>query len=237
MRVECFFVAELLQRLEQQGGALRPHAVEVAAALSRDQYPAALEASTELTRVLDMFVTTTEVLQDHVVAHDGMGKPGGSFGELALRARGMVVIGQFGLLRDAFRDPAVQARTRGWFVDPVQGITDVDAFVRERLSKIHAIWMPYREGEPQLPGMTDSDRASLYRITVRVAGGALRELRDQPPLARFLEKGVAATDLSEIQLACRQIDAVLCLHIDVEGRQLLPKPRPVHATNGASEKR
>jgi hypothetical protein len=237
MRVECFLVAEMLQRLEQQGGAIRPRAVEVAAALSNDQYQAALEASTELTRVLDMFVTTTKVLLDHVVAHDGMGRLGGSFGELALRARGMVVNAQLGLLRNAFRDPVVQARTRGWFVDPVQGITDVEAFVHDRLSKIHAIWMPYRQDQPQIPGMTDSDRASLYRITVRVAQRAQRGLRDEPPLARFLDKGVAATDLHEVHLACKQIETVLCLQIDVEGRHVLLQPRLIHATNGAAEKR
>jgi len=76
MRDESYIVAELLQRWEQQGAALRPNAVEIATALNkdnRDEYPAARAASAELTRTLETFVATTEMLEGHVTARDGMG--------------------------------------------------------------------------------------------------------------------------------------------------------------------
>jgi hypothetical protein len=238
MRTESYVVAELLQRLEQQGGAIRPHVVEVATALSQDQYPEALEASTALTRMLDMFVATSELLQDHIVAHDGMGDLGESLGELALRARGLVIVAQLDLIRDALREPAAQARVRDWFVGRTQCIDDVSAFVHERLISIHAIWLPYRQDKPQPRGMTDHDRMSLYRTAVRVAQRALRELRDEPELARFLDRGVAATDLPEVHLACKQITTVLGLQIDVNpGHQQPRSRRRIAASDIATERR
>ena len=223
MRTESYIVAELLQRLEQQGGALGPHAVEVAAALSQDQYSAALEASTILTRLLDKFVATTELLQDHIVAHDGMGALGESLGELALRARGLVVAVQLDLLCEAFRAPAVQVRARGWFVGQLQGIADVRARVHDGLTKIHAIWTPYRRDQAATPGMTDTERVTVYRTMVRVAQRALRDLRDEPELARFLDRGLAATDLPEVHLPCKQIDAMLALQIGIDPTRPLPR--------------
>jgi len=231
MRFESYVVAELLQRLEQQSAELRPNAVEIATVLNKDnkdEYPTALEASAGLHRALDAFVAITEMLEDHIVAHDGMGELGESLGELELRARGMVLVAQIDRLSEVFGDHAVEARTRGWFIGKVQGITDVVAFVRGQLTKIHAMWMAYRQDQPLLPGMTDTDRANLYRTMVRVAQRAMRELWNEPELARFLDCGLAATDLVDVNLACKQIVSVLGLQI---------KPRRICATNGAAARR
>jgi hypothetical protein len=231
-------MAEMLQRMEQQSAAVRPCAVEIAAALSRDEYPAALEASAELHRALDALVATTELLEDHVVAHDGMGELGESVGELALRARAMVLAAQFDLLCEALREPAAQARAHGWFVGRFQGITETAVFVRERLNTIHAIWVPYRQSQPQPPGMTDTDRVSIYRTAVRVAQRALCELRDEPELAQFLNRGATATDLPDVHSACKRILGVLGLHIDVEpGGPPTPRPRRFRVANGRTERR
>jgi hypothetical protein len=236
MRLESYLVVEMLQRLEQQGGVLRRHAVEIATALSKDEYPAALESSAEVHRVLDKFVSTIKMLREHIVAHDGMGRLGEAFGELTLRARALVLGAQLGLLRDALRGPAAQARARGWFVDPYPGIDELTAFVHGRVTAIHAIWMPYRQGQPQPPGMIDTDRANIYRTVVRVAQRALCELPDEPALARFLDHGIEAADLPEVQLSCRQIVTVLSLQIDLgPGQQLLRKPRRLVAMNRAAE--
>src|SRR5262245_44554443 len=112
MRMDSIVVAELLQRWEQQGAGLRPNAVEITAALNKDMrggFPVALEASAELHKALDAFVATSEMLEEHVVTHDGMGNLGESLDELALRARAMVVIAQLDRLGAAFGDPVVEA--------------------------------------------------------------------------------------------------------------------------------
>src|SRR5947209_1039746 len=101
MTIESYLVAEMLQRLEQQLTMVRPNAIEIAAAISRDQYPAALTASAELHRALDAFVATTEILEDHIVARDGLGPLGDAIGELALRGRGLVIVAQLDLLQTA----------------------------------------------------------------------------------------------------------------------------------------
>lgn len=232
MRSESYVVAEMLQRMEQQNQQLRPHAVEVAAALSKDEYPTALQAAAELHHALDTFVATSEVLRGHIVAHDGMGKLGESLGELALRARTFVLVAQLDLLREELCDPAARMRTRGWFVGRFQGIADVDAFVRQRLDTIHGLWLPYRQDKPQPAGMTDADRVNLYRTMIRVAQRALHALRDEPDLARFLDSGLAATDMIQIHLACRQIVAMLGLQLDTEPTCCrLRRPLQI-ATNG-----
>lgn len=236
MQLESYVVAEMLQRLEQQGAALRRHAVEVATAVGKDEYAAALDVSGEVHRVLDKFVSTMEVIQEHVVAHDGLGQLGEAFGELTLRARALVFKTQLGVLRDGLRTPAAQARVQGWFVESCRGIDALTAFAHERLTTIHAIWMPYREGQPQPPGMTDADRANIYRTVVRVAQRALCELPDEPELSRFLAHGMAANDLPEIQLACRQIVSMTGRPLDLgHGRHLVRKPRPVLVANGTPE--
>jgi hypothetical protein len=211
MRSESFIVSEMLQRMEQQNQLLRPAAVEVAAALCKDEYPTALEAAADLHRVLGSFVATTEALQEHVIARDGMGDLGESLDELALRARTLVLRAQLELLREELRETGAHARARDWFVGRFQGIADVDAYIRERLDRIHALWLPYRRDQPQQDGMTDPERASLYRTMVRVAQRQLQALCDDPDLAEFLASGLAATDLVEIHLACRQIVTVLGL--------------------------
>src|ERR1700753_661791 len=109
MRLESYLVVEMLQRLEQQRGALRRHAVDIATALSKDEYPTALDSSAEVHRVLDKFVATMDVIEDHIVAHDGLGALGESCGELTLRARVLVLGAQFDLLRDALRSPPIRA--------------------------------------------------------------------------------------------------------------------------------
>jgi hypothetical protein len=84
--------------------------------------------------------------------------------------------------------------------------------------------------------MTDADRANIYRTVVRVAQRALCELPEEPALARFLERGIEATDLPEVQLSCRQIVAVLGVQIDLgPGRQPARKPRRVAVMNGVAE--
>jgi hypothetical protein len=221
MSVEAFLVAEMLQRMEQQIPVIRPQAVEIATALSKDEYLAARKASAALHRALDSFVTTTQLLQDHIVANDGLGELGASLGELVLRGRGLVLVANLDVLCNVFRDPAVQARAHGWFAGQVGGIADVRARVSDRLSKIHAIWTPHRPDQAALPGMTETERTTLYRMMVRVAQRELRNVRHEPEVARLLSHGMAATDLPEVHLACNQIDAVLTMQIDIE------PPRPV----------
>lgn len=240
MRVESYLVAEMLQRLEQQLTTLRPLAVEIPSALGRDQFSAALEASDELHRALDAIVATTEILRDHIVQRDDLGKLGEALGELVLRARSFVIVTQFDLLQAGLTDATMQARTRGWFIGRFQdqGIVDVRARVQERITQIHGIWKPYRQDQPPLPGMTDAERMSVYRTMVRVAQRALGELFSEPDLAWFLEHGAAATDLPEVHVACKQIVTVLNVQIDVElTRPLLRRPRRVGAPNAAMERR
>jgi hypothetical protein len=234
MRTDSFVVAEMLQRMEQQSQLLRPRAVDIATALNKDAYPTALEATEELHHALNTFVSTSQVLQGHVVAHDGMGALGESLGELALRARGLVVRAQLDVLCEELRDPAAQARARGWFAGRLRSIADVDAFLRDRLDHLQGLWLPYRQDKPQQPGMTDADRSTLYRTMVRVAQRALQALRDEPDLARFLDGGLLATDLIQIHLACRQLVTVLGLRLDVEpASSLLRRSRRI-AINGSS---
>jgi len=155
-----------------------------------------------------------------------------------LRARTSVLVAQIRSLRDLLREPAVQARTRGWFVGQCQDIDGLDAFIESKLTTIHAVWKPYRQDRPQPAGMTESDRVNLYRTAVRVAQRALCALRVEPELSRVVDSGIAATDLFEINVACRQIDTVLCLRIDVEpGRRRAPTTRTICVDTSTTEKR
>jgi hypothetical protein len=226
MGIDSYVVAEMLQRLEQQSAAIRPYVAEVAAAVGRDHYPAALEASAELHRLLDAFVATREALQDHVVANDGLGELGESLAELTLRARGMVLVAQLRLVRDALCDPAVQTRSLNWFSGRFGGIEQMTTFIQEQLTSIHGIWMPYRQDRPQPAGMTEAERVSVYRTVVRVAQRELCKLREVPDIARFLDRGGAATDVPEIHLACKRISIALTLETDAEaGRYRQHQPR------------
>ncbi len=240
MRVESYLVAEMLQRLEQQLATLRLQGAQLATALGRDQYAAALEASDELYRALDAIVATTEILRDHIVRRDDLGKLGEGLGELVLRARSFVIVTQFDLLQAGLAEPAVEARTRGWFTGQFegQGIAEVRTHVRARLAEIHATWRPYRQDQPLVPGMTETERTSICRSMIRVAQRALAELFGEPDLAWFLEHGAAATDLAEIHVACKQIVAALNVQIDVElSRPLLRRTRRAAPPSGAMERR
>lgn len=218
MRVESYLIAEMLQCLEQQTLMVRPNAVDLAAALSKEDYLLALDATAALERVLEVLVTTGEGLRAHIVARDRMGEICESPGELALRASTLVIVTQLDILREELRDPVVQPRVRNWFRGRFQGqgIVEVGAFVDERLRQIHGRWLPYRRDQPLLIGMTDGDRAELYRTMIRVAQGALHALIDEPDLAQFLDGGLAATDLVQVHLACRQICSVLHQPVEVD---------------------
>jgi hypothetical protein len=234
MSVEAYLVAEMLQRMEQQIPVIRPQAGDIAVALSKDEYPAAREASAELHRTLDAFVAATQMLRDYVIANDRLGPLGEAFGELTLRARALVLDAQLELLHVALSAPALQKRIRAWFVGQFSAIADVITHVRNRVTKVHAIWLPYRADQPQLPGMTDADRAKIYRTMLRVGQRALAELPDEPAFVRFLDCGMAANDLPDVQLACKRIDMVLWLQLDIElGRQGQRRPRRNVAANGA----
>jgi hypothetical protein len=237
MRIESYLLAEMLQRMEQQTAVIRPYAVTIVTTLSREAYPAALEALAELHRALDAFVATTKLLQEHVVAHDGLGKMGESLGELTLRARAMVLRAQLDLVREALGEPAAHARAQAWFVGRVLGIGELVTFVLDRLTEIHAIWTPYRQNQRQPPGMMEADRENLYRTAIRVAQRALCELRDEPEVARFLDGGSMATDLPEVHLACKRIDTVLGLQFEVEpGRQASRKHRCARTSHHFTER-
>lgn len=237
MGIESYLVAEMLQRLETQAGLLRSHVAEIATSLSKDEYWQARDASAELHRTLDAFVNTTRILQDHVITSDGMGKIGESLGELALRARAMVVVDQLAVLSDALNDTAARERAQRWFVGRCHGVADLVAFVHERIAQIHATWTPYRQDQPLRPGMTEQDRSSLCRTAIRVAQRALCELRDELELACFLDSGAAATDLPEIHQACTRIDIVLGLQLDCEaGRMTSRKQRRSRTPNGVPER-
>lgn len=208
MRLDAFLVAEMLQRMEHNGALLRPHAAEIAASISREQYEAARKASALLQRALEAFVATTELLRKYVVSRDGLGEAGDSV-ELALRARVLVFSELIPVLCEALAEPALRKRVSGWLAGSLRSVEELASFVTRRLVSVRAIWMPYRPGEPQPPGMTDGDRASLHRTTIRVALRALSALRTDPDFARLLDEGLAATDLPVIHGACTQIIAVL----------------------------
>lgn len=236
MGIESYLVTEMLQRLEAQGAMLRPHAAAIATSLSKDEYPEAREASAGLLRALDGLVNTTKVLRDHVVATDGMGELGESLGELILRARGLVVLDQFNVLRHAMESPAARAWTQGWFGGRCQDIDGLVVFVRDRIAQIHATWTPYRADQPQPPGMTEPDRSSFYRTAIRVAQRALCELRDEPEPARFLDAGIAASEVPDLHEPCKRIDMVLGLQLDGEALRTPPRRRRSRTPNGVPER-
>ncbi len=236
MRVESYLVAELLQRMEQQNAALRPFTVDLVTNLNADDFSAALDASMELHRVLDSLVATRALLEDYVVAHDGMGAIGDSVGELALRARALLLTSEFDMLRQAIDDPAVHARSRNWFSGKFQSIADMIAFVRDGIAQVHAIWMPYRRDQRELPGITTAQRANVYRTMIQVAECTLRDLLREQELARFLARGAAANDLPELHLRCKRIVHVLRTEIDIDpAARLTRRPRRMLQAGGETE--
>jgi hypothetical protein len=235
MRFDPRNVVELLLRLEQQGMAFRPLTAEIAAALNKGDFQRALEISGRLHSVLESIVATKALIREHVLEADGLGEPGESLGELAIRARAVVILMELGHLRDALRDEPLVMRTTGWFVGRFRDIDDVVAFFREGLDKITRIWRPYRQDQPLLSGMSCGDRVTMYLTTIRVAQRALRELGDEPALAQLLEKGVVATDSPEVQIACKRIVTVLGIQVDVEPDRLPPpRRRPAAIATSAS---
>jgi hypothetical protein len=238
MRLESFVITEMLQHLEQQGAALVPRFDEIAEAIDRGECATALAASAALHRALDALVATTATLQVHVVANDGLGELGESLGELAVRASGLVLVSQLGRLREALRDAAAQARARRWLAGGYQDIEQIIASVREKVMGVHALWLPHRPSRAQSAGIADPDRVSMYRTAVRMAQRALRELRRDPDLARLVDGGLSARDLSEIHMSCIQIDTALRVQIDVElGRHMLPRPSRLSASSDATGRR
>jgi hypothetical protein len=227
MRFDPRNVVELLLRLEQQGMAFRPLTAEVAAALNKGDFQLALEISGRLHSVLESIVATKALIREHVLEADGLGEPGESLGELAIRARTMVILMELGHLRDALRDEPSRARITGWFAGRFQGIDDIVAFFRDGLDRINRIWRPYRQDQPLLSGMSCADRVTMYLTTIRIAQRALRELGDEPDLAQIFEKGVAASDSPAVQIACKRIVTVLGIQVDVEpDRRPPPRRRP-----------
>ena len=225
MRFDPRNVVELLLRLEQQGMAFRPLTAEVAAALNKGDFQLALEISGRLHSVLESIVATKALIREHVMEADGLGEPGESLGELAIRARTMVILMELGRLRDALRDEPSRARITGWFAGRFQGIDDVVAFFRDGLDRINRIWRPYRQDQPLLSGMSCADRVTMYLTTIRIAQRALRELGDEPDLAQIFERGVTASDSPEVQIACKRIVTVLGIQVDVEPDRRLPLRR------------
>jgi hypothetical protein len=175
-------------------------------------------------------VATKALIREHVLEADGLGEPGESLGELAIRARAVVILMELGHLRNALRDEPLVMRTTGWFVGRFRDIDDVVAFFREGLDKITRIWRPYRQDQPLLSGMSCGDRVTMYLTTIRVAQRALRELGDEPALAQLL-----ATDSPEVQIACKRIVTVLGIQVDVEPDRLPPpRRRPAAIATSAS---
>lgn len=235
MRFDPCKIVEMLQRLEQQGKVFRPLVAEVAAALSKGEFQTALETNGRLHSVLESIVTARGLLREQVIHADGIGEPEQSLGELAIRAAGMVIIMEIGRVHDALRDPATLACTTAWFVGRFQRFDDVAAFLRDELCKINGIWKPYRQDQPQLTGVSDADRLTMYLTTVRIAQRALRELGQNRDVAYFLESGAGAANLPDVCTACMQIAIVLGLQIDVEPhRHLTSHPRSFGATGTAS---
>ncbi len=236
MRIDPRNIVEMLQRLAQQGAKFRPLVAEVATAVSKGDFRAALELNGKLQGVLESIVASTALLREQVIHADGMGEPGESLGELAIRARGVVIAMQMGHLRDALRDAAVVSRVHEWFVGKYRSIDDVAMFFRDGLHRINGIWRPYRCDQPALAGVSRADRLTMYLTTVRIAQRALQELGDDPDLAMFLEKGASAIELPDVHTACKQILTVLGLHIDVEPWRSPPAHRHrVNPTNSVTE--
>jgi hypothetical protein len=237
MTVQVYFVAETLQRMEQQNALIRPHAVSIAAAIQSSQYPVALQASESLHRALKAFVEMSARVRDHVATNDGMGELGDEVGELALRARSFVVTSHLDLVRDVLQETKHRERTHDWFGGQLTDIASLRAFVMGKLQAIHNTWLPYRAGQPQ-PGMLESEQTTTYRLMIRAAQRRLYDLRDEPEITRFLTKGIEAMDLPSVQLACKHIDMVLGLEIDVDtGRPTYRKRVRIGTPPGVPEQR
>jgi hypothetical protein len=233
MTVHVYFVAETLQRMEQQNALIRPHAASIAAALQANQYRVALQTSESLHRTLKAFVEMSARVRDHVAANDGMGVLSDEVGELALRARAFVVTSHLESLSDVLQN-SYHERTREWFGGDLADIAKLRTFMLDKLQAIHSTWLPYRAGQSH-PGMLESEQAATHRLMIRAAQRRLCELRNEPDIERFLMNGIAATDLPKVQLACKHIDMVLGLEIDVEAGRLMRKRVRIGTPPGVPE--
>lgn len=224
MGIESYVVAEMLLRLEEHNAVLKPQFAEVAAAMHCGDWANALSASGELSRILDVLVTATNSLEDYVVAHDGFGATGDSVLELGLRARSMVLLAQLDVLRQAAVKPETSTRMSAWF-GHFNSFDGIDAFIRQSIEEVHRIWRPFATNQPPSQGMTLSEQASVYRTMVQVAHRQMRVLVDNRTLTAFLDKGIAATDIPDVHLACKRIASVLATEFDVTlGRGMRKSP-------------
>lgn len=213
MKLDPRAVVELLQRLERQCADHRPHLADVALALSKSDFAAAMKATGILHGILESIIATRARLRDYIVSLDGLGEPG-SLIELAIRGRRVVIKMQVSRLREALRDAAME-RTRGWFVGKFRHIDDVLAFLDELIKSSRA-WECYRDGQPAPDGMKGVDRVTMYRTTVGIAQRSMRRLGADPDLQHFLRSGAAVTDWDEVHAGCAQIASALAGEIDLE---------------------
>jgi hypothetical protein len=234
MRLESYLVAEMLKGLDSQAAKLRSHTATIAKALSAQDHPMALEAARALETALGKFVATTGLLEQHIVAQDGLGALGEALDELILRARARVVQEAIGQLRAALVPVDGQGRSGDWYIGRFRCFADVATFVEERIAQVHGYWRPYRHDQPRLAGMTEADRELVYNAMLRTGQSALRLLDQEADLVCFLEAGARATDLPAIQQACRAIASMLGFRIEVEPGCSLRRPRAA-PLSGAAE--
>jgi hypothetical protein len=230
-------VIEALQCLEGHLGVHRSHLAHVVSALSGGHYASAMTEADHLRNTLGSVVVMCNRLHDNVVPADGLGRAVESIGELALRARRLVIIRQIAYLRDVLREPAASSRARNWFIGRFESIHDVATFFHDELHRINAIWIQYREDDAA-PHISSTDRVTLYRASVRVAQRALRDLLEQPDLAQFLRAGLAMADWPAVHTAFTEIAAALAVQVDtVSGRHPIVPPLPsrVAAPGSAGE--
>jgi hypothetical protein len=176
----------------------------------------AVGASGALHRALESIIEIKAHLSGYVMPADGLGDVGDCLGELAIRSRALVVADQLARLRDALRDPAVRARTAGWFVRRFQHIDNVASFVQDELQRVHSVWTPYRP-RPATDGGNPTDRLEVYRyrVTVHLAQQALEEVASEPDLAHFLNCAASALDCPELRSASKTMLTALAIRIDV----------------------
>jgi hypothetical protein len=91
--------------------------------------------------------------------------------------------------------------------------------------------MQYRQDDRRAASIDSDDRVTLYTTALRVAHQALRDLRHEPSLAHFLERGTAAKSWAEVETACTQISVALGIQIDMQPAS--PVAGRLHVPGGA----
>lgn len=216
MRFDSLSVLKMLQDLEQQVGEYQRYMAHVATALGGGNVVVAREATEALRRALDAIVETTASLQQWIVPSDGLGGNMESLAELVIRSRRMVITAQTDVLRDVLRGSNAAERAQGWFIGRFRHVDHLADFFANEFYRINSIWMQYRQDDRRAAAMDGGDRVTLYTTALRVAQQAMRELRQEPSLAHFLEKGTAANGWPEVETACKQISAALAIPINME---------------------